>query len=62
MARSALGVAGGRNECAFDLESEREPSVRAVLGHWMFGYMQALEAASVGNDIKPFAAFIADRV
>jgi fido (protein-threonine AMPylation protein) len=85
----------------FDLlESEREPSVRAVLGHWMFGYihpypdgngrmarflmnamlasggypwtvirvedrekyMQALEAASVGNDIKPFAAFIAERV
>jgi fido (protein-threonine AMPylation protein) len=85
----------------FDLlESEREPSVRSVLGHWMFGYihpypdgngrmarflmnamlasggypwtvirvedrekyMQALEAASVGNDIKPFAAFIAERV
>ena len=82
------------------LEGEREPSVRAVLGHWMFGYihpypdgngrmarflmnamlasggypwtvirvedrekyMQALEAASVGNDITPFAAFIAERV
>jgi Fic family protein len=85
----------------FDLlEAEREPSVRAVLGHWMFGYihpypdgngrmarflmnamlasggypwtvirvedrakyMEALEAASVGNNIKPFAAFIAERV
>jgi hypothetical protein len=85
----------------FDLlESEREPSVRAVLGHWLFGYihpypdgngrmarflmnamlasggyqwtvirvedrekyLKALESASVDNDIKPFASFIAERV
>jgi Fic family protein len=85
----------------FDLlEAETEPSVRAVLGHWLFGYihpypdgngrmarflmnamlasggyawtvvrvedrdryMQALEAASVGSDIKPFASFLAERV
>lgn len=85
----------------FDLlEAEPEPSVRAVLGHWLFGYIHsypdgngrmarflmnamlasggypwtvirvedraaylaALETASVGLDIKPFAAFIADRV
>jgi hypothetical protein len=82
------------------LEEEREPSVRAVLGHWLFGYihpypdgngrmarflmnamlgsggypwtvirvedraayLQALETASVGGDIRPFAAFIAARV
>jgi fido (protein-threonine AMPylation protein) len=85
----------------FDLlESESEPSVRAVLGHWLFGYihpypdgngriarflmnamlasggypwvvirvedrehyLKALESASVENDSKPFAAFIAERV
>jgi hypothetical protein len=85
----------------FDLlEAESEPSVRAVLGHWLFGYihpypdgngrmarflmnamlasggyrwtvirvedrekyLKALESASTENDIKPFAAFIAERV
>ncbi|MBM3651807.1 MAG: cell filamentation protein Fic [Alphaproteobacteria bacterium] len=85
----------------FDLlVAETEPSVRAVLGHWLFGYihpypdgngrmarflmnamlasggyawtvvrvedrdryMQALEAASVGSDITPFASFLAERV
>jgi fido (protein-threonine AMPylation protein) len=85
----------------FDLlEQEAEPSVRAVLGHWMIGYihpfpdgngrmarflmnamlasggypwtvirvedrdkyMSALESASIDSDIKPFAAFIAERV
>ena len=85
----------------FDLlESEKEPCVRAVVGHWLFGYihpymdgdgrmarflmnamlasggypwtvirvddrekyLKALESASVGNDIKPFAAFLAERV
>jgi hypothetical protein len=85
----------------FDLlEGEKEPSVRAVLGHWLFGfihpyidgngrmarflmnamlasggypwtvirvedrvaYLRALESASVGGDIRPFAAFIAERV
>jgi hypothetical protein len=85
----------------FDLlEDESEPSVRAVLGHWLFGYihpyidgngriarflmnamlasggypwtvirvedraayLQALETASVDGDIRPFAAFIAERV
>ncbi|MGP0089994.1 MAG: Fic family protein [Xanthobacteraceae bacterium] len=85
----------------FDLlEGESEPSVRAVLGHWLFGYihpypdgngrmarfvmnamlasggyswtvirvedrdayMRALESASVDADIRPFAAFIAERV
>jgi len=85
----------------FDLlESESEPSVRAVLGHWLFGYihpypdgngrmarflmnamlasggypwvvirvedrekyLKALESASVDNDIRPFATFIAERV
>ena len=78
------------------LETEREPIVRAVLGHWMFGYihpypdgngrmarflmnvmlasggypwatirvedrrayMAALEAASVGRNIVPFAEFL----
>jgi fido (protein-threonine AMPylation protein) len=82
------------------LEAEPEASVRAVLGHWMFGYihpypdgngrmarflmnamlasggfpwtvirvedraqyLQALESASVEMDIKPFAAFIAERI
>jgi hypothetical protein len=85
----------------FDLlTSEREPFVRAVLGHWLLGYvhpypdgngrmarflmnamlasggyrwtvirvddrekhLKALESASVDNEIKPFAAFIAERV
>ena len=85
----------------FDLlESESEPTVRAVLGHWLFGYihpypdgngrmarflmnamlasggyrwtvirvedrekyLKALESASVDNDIRPFAAFLAERV
>lgn len=85
----------------FDLlESEKEPCVRAVLGHWLFGYihpymdgngrmarflmnamlasggypwtvirvddrdkyLKALESASVDNDVKPFAAFVAERV
>ena len=85
----------------FDLlEEETEPAVRAVLGHWLVGYihpyqdgngrmarfmmnamlasggytwtvirvedraeyMTALEAASVDNDIRPFADFLARRV
>jgi hypothetical protein len=85
----------------FDLlEGESEPAVRAVLGHWLFGYihpypdgngrmarflmnamlasggyswtvirvedrtvyLQALEIASIDGDIRPFAAFIAERV
>jgi fido (protein-threonine AMPylation protein) len=85
----------------FDLlQEEAEPAVRAVLGHWMVGYihpypdgngrmarflmnamlasggypwtvirvedrdkyMSALESASIDSDIKPFAAFIAERV
>ena len=85
----------------FDLlENEPEPSVRAVLGHWLFGYIHpypdgngriarfvmnamlasggypwtvirvedrdaylvALESASVGQDIEPFAEFVAERV
>lgn len=85
----------------FDLlEQETEPSVRAVLGHWLFGYihpypdgngrmgrfvmnamlasggypwivirvedrstyLEALEAASVDQDIGPFARFVAERV
>lgn len=85
----------------FDLlENESEPAVRAVLGHWMIGYihpypdgngriarflmnvllasggypwtiirvedrdayMAALEAASIDNEIRPFAEFIAERV
>lgn len=82
------------------LEEEQEPSVRAVLGHWMVGYihpypdgngriarflmnamlasggypwtviriedrdayLSALEVASVGSDIEPFARFLAERV
>jgi hypothetical protein len=82
------------------LEDEAEPSVRAVLGHFVFvyihpyfdgngrigrflmntmmasggfpwtviplaerkTYMDALEAASVGQDIRPFAAFIGNLV
>jgi fido (protein-threonine AMPylation protein) len=85
----------------FDLlAAEPEPSVRAVLGHWIFGYihpypdgngrmarflmnamlasggfpwtvirvedrtkyLQALESANIEMNIKPFAAFIAERV
>jgi Fic family protein len=82
------------------LQQEPEPSVRAVLGLWLFGYihpspdgngrmarfvmnamlasggypwtvirvedrvayLQALETASIDGDIRPFAAFIAERV
>lgn len=82
------------------LDQEPEPGVRAVLGHWLFGYihpyldgngrmarflmnamlasggyawtvvrvedratyMAALEAASVGEDVGPFAAFLNERV
>jgi Fic/DOC family len=94
-------VVGDAMPALFDLlEQETEPSVRAVLGHWMFGYihpypdgngrmarflmnamlasggypwtvirvedrtpyLQALESASVGEDIAPFAKFIAARV
>ncbi len=85
----------------FDLlEQEPEPSARAVLGHWLFGYvhpypdgngrmarflmnvmlaaggypwtviriedrgayLDALETASVRQDIRPFARFIGERV
>jgi Fic family protein len=85
----------------FDLlEQEPEPGVRALLGHWLFGYIHpypdgngriarflmnamlasggypwtvirvedrnaylaALDSASVGGDIRPFAGFIAERV
>ncbi|MCK6451608.1 MAG: Fic family protein [Alphaproteobacteria bacterium] len=85
----------------FDLlESEPHPGVRAVLGHWLFGYihpypdgngrmarflmnamlasggypwtvirvedrgkyLDALESASVLADIRPFAAYLAERV
>jgi Protein of unknown function (DUF1488)/Fic/DOC family len=85
----------------FDLlEKEREPGVRAVLGHWLFGYihpypdgngrmarflmnvmlasggypwtvirvedrntyLSALDRASIDMDIKPFSAFVAQRV
>ena len=85
----------------FDLlEEETVPSVRAVLGHWLFGYVHpypdgngrmarfvmnvmlasggypwtvirvqdrdaylaALESASIDQDIKPFAGFVAEQV
>jgi fido (protein-threonine AMPylation protein) len=85
----------------FDLlEGEAEPGVRAVLGHWLVGYIHpypdgngrmarfvmnamlasggypwtvirvedreaylaALETASTGMDIRPFARFVAERV
>ena len=82
------------------LESETEPSVRAVLGHWLFGYVHpypdgngrmarflmnamlasggypwtvirvedrdvylaTLDCASIDQDIRPFAQFVAERV
>ena len=82
------------------LEKETEPGARAVLGHWLFGYihpypdgngrmarffmnamlasggypwtvvrvedrkayLKALDSASIDMDIRPFAAFIAERV
>lgn len=85
----------------FDLlENEPEPAVRAVLGHWLFGYihpyadgngrlarflmnailasggypwtvihvedrreyLDALEKASVGMDVRPFTDFLAEQV
>ena len=85
----------------FDLlEKETEPGVRAVLGHWLFGYIHpypdgngrmarfmmnvmlasggypwtvirvrdrdaylaALDSASIDLDIKPFSAFVGERV
>jgi len=85
----------------FDLlEQEKDAGVRAVLGHWLFGYihpyadgngrmarflmnvmlasggypwtvirvedrnayLDALDRASIDTDIKPFAAFVAQRV
>ena len=88
-------------ETLFDLlEQEREPTVRAVLGHWLLGYihphpdgngriarflmnamlasgghpwvtirvedrktyMAALEAASGGQDVGPFAEFVAQHL
>jgi hypothetical protein len=94
-------VLGDAMPALFDLlEKEESPAVRAVLGHWMFGYIHpypdgngriarflmnlmlasggypwtviriedrdaylaALESASVGGDIAPFATFIAERV
>ncbi len=94
-------VLGDAMPALFDLlEGESEPSARAVLGHWLFGYihpypdgngrmarflmnamlasggypwtvirvedrdayLQALETASVGGNIRPFASFIAERV
>ncbi|HEY1216263.1 MAG TPA: Fic family protein, partial [Bryobacteraceae bacterium] len=82
------------------ISEERDAAVRAVLGHWLFGYihpysdgngrtarflmnvllasggfpwtviqvgdraryMGALESASVGNDIRPFAEFLSEQV
>jgi fido (protein-threonine AMPylation protein) len=82
------------------LEKEPEPGVRAVLGHWMFGYIHpypdgngrmarflmntmlasggypwtvvrvedrkpyltALDSASIDQDIRPFAAFLGERI
>ena len=85
----------------FDLlDGEAEPSVKAVLGHWLFGYIHpyadgngrmarfvmnvllasggypwtvirvddrdaylaSLERASIGQDMEPFARFLAERV
>lgn len=92
---------GEAMEALFDLlESEDEPCVRAVLGHWLFGYihpypdgngrmarflmnamlasggypwtvirvedwrryLDALDRASLAQDIRPFARFIAECV
>lgn len=92
---------GEAMEALFDLlESEAAPCVRAVLGHWLFGYihpypdgngrmarflmnamlasggypwtvirvedrrryLDALDRASLAQDIRPFARFIADCV
>lgn len=94
-------VVGEAMRALFDLlENEPEPGVRAVLGHWMFGYihpypdgngrmarflmntmlasggypwtvvrvedrklyLDALDSASVDQDIRPFAAFLAERI
>ncbi len=88
-------------DCLFDLlKAEPEPSVQAVLGHWLLGYihpfpdgngrtarflmnvmlasggypwtiirketrrgyLEALDKASIGNDVRPFARFVADSV
>ncbi len=88
-------------QALFDLlEKETEPAVRAVMGHWLVGYVHpypdgngrmarflmnamlaaggypwtvvrmedrnaylaGLEAASVDMDVRPFAAFLAERV
>jgi len=88
-------------DALFDtLENESEPIVRAVLGHWLFGfihpytdgngrmarflmnvmmasggypwtivrttrrkaYLDALDAASVAQDILPFASFIREEM
>jgi fido (protein-threonine AMPylation protein) len=93
-------VADGMNALFDLLEKEREPAVRAVLGHWLVGYVHpypdgngrmarflmnamlasggypwtvvrvedrtkyltCLETASVEIDVKPFAAFLAERL
>lgn len=94
-------VVGDAMSAVFDLiEGEPEAAVRAVLGHWLFGYVHpfadgngrvarfvmnallaaggypwtiirveereryfaALEAASVGGDVRPFARFVADQM
>ena len=95
---------GSRARCHADAlrspRSQTETSVRAVLGHWLFGYihpypdgngrmarfimntmlagggypwtvirvedrvayLSALDAASIDQDIRSFASFIAERV
>ena len=51
--------------CFFELLREEEhPAVRIVLGHFVFVYVQhrylsALEAASVEQNIEPFAEYLA---
>ncbi|MEP3333183.1 Fic family protein [Sedimentitalea sp.] len=93
-------IADGMDALFERLENEESAAVRAVLGHWLFGYihpypdgngrmarflmnamlasggypwtivdvdhrgayMSALEAASVGDDISPFAGLILDRM
>jgi Fic family protein len=93
-------VADGMNALFDLLQAENEPSVRAVLGHWLVGYVHpypdgngrmarflmntmlasggypwtvvrvddrktylaGLEYASVNMDVRPFAAFLAQRV